>query len=242
MAQPVINKKARTATPISYSNTGHTMVCYNAQPVATVNDEDSDDIYGYNNNEGLPAAVAAANQVDCYFGYKEEEDGVEVNQHAAGEELGPQQRPKRRCSITKYSLEESATTPLDAACIIRNLRNGISADGNNNNNTTHLVVEQGPNNIEICGCASERRQQQYQDPVHKAKTSYPEEESNTDAMADSTSMSTADVMVEAVVVKQVAGADAVTKTTTTTAGTATTDKKNSVWRRFLRRARRAHVA
>lgn len=79
-----------------------------------VGSAEGDDIYGY----GEDAISHVDDEVD--FGYKDVEVDTVSNSSGSSGEV---KRPKRRCSITKYSLEDA--TPLNAASVICDFRNGI---------------------------------------------------------------------------------------------------------------------
>jgi len=78
---------------------------------------EGDDMYGY--------GEAAPHDDEVDFGY--EEVDVDVDVETVSNNSSELKRSKRRCSITKYSLE--GDTPLNAASVISDFRNGIVPNG-----------------------------------------------------------------------------------------------------------------
>jgi hypothetical protein len=77
--------------------------------------------YGYGDTE--PEMIAEDVQAKDIY-YSSPENGIANNSNK--NELDQARRPKRRCSVTKFTLESGDTpTSLTAASVIANLRNGI---------------------------------------------------------------------------------------------------------------------
>ena len=193
--------------------------CANRVVADFAGDDDDDDIYGYG-DEGSPV-----DNVD--FGYEYDSEATRRTQSPASEHGESLQRSKRRCSITKYSLEGGGTS-LNAASIIRDFRNGIIVEPNDSN---IIVTTHQNQQAEIC---SSKR------VTEKMAKSSPEE-SNTDLTSSTEVVETVKEVSGAVSSCSALGSSkSMAVVVDTPAGT--TLKRKNMLARFFRCSRRAQAA
>ena len=193
--------------------------CANRVVADFAGDDDDDDIYGYG-DEGSPV-----DNVD--FGYEYDSEATRRTQSPASEHGESLQRSKRRCSITKYSLEGGGTS-LNAASIIRDFRNGIIVEPNDSN---IIVTTHQNQQAEIC---SSKR------VTEKMAKSSPEE-SNTD-LTNSTEVETVKEVSGAVSSCSALGSSKSMTVVLDNNPAGTTIKRKNLLARFFRCSRRAQAA